>query len=57
METFLESLVSPQTRRSYKRGIKKFLKFYGKDLKSFLKEKYPSKKENFAQDLRATSLD
>ncbi|MDH5451044.1 MAG: site-specific integrase [Candidatus Bathyarchaeota archaeon] len=43
METFLESLVSPQTRRSYKRGIKKFLKFYGKDLKSFLKERDPAK--------------
>jgi len=43
METFLESLVSQQTRRSYKRGLGKFLEFYGKDLKTFLKEKDPSK--------------
>lgn len=39
METYLEALVSPQTRRSYKAGLAKFLEFYGKDLKSFLNEK------------------
>lgn len=43
MKTFLDSLVSPQTRRSYKRGIEKFLEYYGKDLKTFLKVRDPSK--------------
>jgi len=43
MKTFLDSLVSPQTRRSYKRGLEKFLEYYDKDLKTFLKARDPSK--------------
>jgi glutaredoxin-related protein len=43
MKSFLDSLVSPQTRRSYERGIEKFLEYYGKDLKTFLKARDPSK--------------
>jgi len=58
MEIFLESLVSPQTRRSYERGIKKFMKFYGKDLKSFLKERDPSKiiERYYARHMKLTLM-
>lgn len=40
---FLESLPSPETRKSYKRGLDKFREYYGKDLAEFLKEEDPSK--------------
>lgn len=36
---FLESLPSPQTRKGYKNGLKRFKEFYGKSLTEFLKEK------------------
>jgi len=39
MKSFLESLVSEQTKKSYERGLKKFTEYYGKNLKTFLKEK------------------
>lgn len=39
MKSFLESLVSEQTRRSYKRGLAKFEEYYGKSAKFLLKEK------------------
>lgn len=39
MKSFLESLVSDQTRRSYKRGLEKFTEFYKKGPKGVLKEK------------------
>jgi hypothetical protein len=43
MKSFLESLVSEQTRRSYKRGLTKFEGYYGKSSKFLLKEKDPGK--------------
>lgn len=33
----------PTNKKTYKRGIEKFLEFYCKDLKTFLREKDPSK--------------
>ena len=39
VKEFLESLVSEQTRRSYKRGLAKFEEYYGKSAKFLLKEK------------------
>jgi hypothetical protein len=41
MKSFLESLVSDATRRSYKRGLTKFEEYYGKSSKFLLKEKDP----------------
>jgi hypothetical protein len=41
MKSFLESLVSEQTRRSYKRGLAKFEEYYGKSSKFLLEEKDP----------------
>jgi integrase len=43
MKSFLESLVSDATRRSYKRGLAKFEEYYGKSPKFLLKEKDPGK--------------
>jgi len=43
MKSFLESLVSDGTRRSYKRGLAKFEEYYGKSSKFLLKEKDPGK--------------
>ena len=55
MESFLESLVSEQTRRSYKRGLTKFEEYYGKSSKFLLKEKDPGKTiEKFYVWLRKT---
>jgi integrase len=42
-ETFLESLATKATRKSYSHGLKKFEEFYGKDAKFLLKGKDPGK--------------
>jgi len=39
MKSFLESLVSERTQRSYKRRLAKFEEYYGKSAKFLLKEK------------------
>lgn len=43
MKSFMESRVSEQTRRSYKRGLAKFEEYYGKSAKFLLEEKDPGK--------------
>jgi len=53
MRTFLESLVSDATRRSYKNGLLKFEKWYKKPIASLLKEKDPGKTiERYFVDLK-----
>lgn len=43
VKEFLESLVSDATRKSYRRGLKKFEEYYGKEAKFLLRDKDPSK--------------
>ena len=43
VESFLESLVSRHTRKSYKYGIKRFAEFYGKPAADLLLEEDPGK--------------